>query len=170
MTHSISLVTDGHSCFRVIFMGNMTETFFLWRQHLISILTSIWQGIKLTQDSLIDVSQTHGDNHVRQLEAELINLRRQIQTNKQNNSQEKQRSLGPVEKCRPPDVSFKYFFFLFSGAWLFPVCRPNIYLLPPFFTFVNMQKVSLGFDIIWSKWQRTLQIVTQEDVNVNYVS
>lgn len=59
----------------------------------------------LSQDYLSSVSGTHGDSHVRPLEMEIVNLKRQIQANKQSISQHKYQLENGVETLRPGDVS-----------------------------------------------------------------
>ena len=59
----------------------------------------------LSQDYLVSVSGTHGDSHVRPLEMEIVNLKRQIQANKQSISQHKYQLESGVETLRPGDVS-----------------------------------------------------------------
>ena len=59
----------------------------------------------LSQDYLASVSGTHGDSHVRPLEMEIVNLKRQIQANKQSISQHKYQLESGVETLRPGDVS-----------------------------------------------------------------
>ena len=63
------------------------------------------QGMVLSQDYLASVSGTHGDSHVRPLEMEIVNLKRQIQANKQSISQHKYQLENGVETLRPGDVS-----------------------------------------------------------------
>ena len=65
----------------------------------------LFQGMHLNGDLLNDVAQVHGDGHVRPLEIDLINLRRQVQTTKQTISQEKQSLAESLERIRPPEVS-----------------------------------------------------------------
>ena len=60
----------------------------------------------LSQEYLVSVSGTLGDNHVRPLEVDIVNLKRQIQTNKQEISQHKYMLDGGVETMRPGDVSW----------------------------------------------------------------
>jgi len=59
----------------------------------------------LSQEYLDSVSGTHGDSHVRPLEMEIVNLKRQIQANKQSISQHKYQLDSGVETLRPGDVS-----------------------------------------------------------------
>lgn len=59
----------------------------------------------LSQEYLVSVSGTHGDSHVRPLEMEIVNLKRQIQANKQSISQHKYQLENGVEAVRPGDVS-----------------------------------------------------------------
>ena len=59
----------------------------------------------LSQDYLVAVSGTHGDSHVRPLELEIVNLKRQIQANKQSISQQKYQANDGIENFRPSDVS-----------------------------------------------------------------
>ena len=61
--------------------------------------------MQLNQETLIEVAQSHGDSHVRPLEIELINLKRQIVTDKQIVQQQRLTINGKAERCRPPDVS-----------------------------------------------------------------
>lgn len=63
------------------------------------------QGMILSQDYLVAVSGTHGDSHVRPLELEIVNLKRQIQANKQSISQQKYQANDGIENFRPSDVS-----------------------------------------------------------------
>ena len=59
----------------------------------------------LSQEYLVSVSGTHGDSHVRPLEMEIVNLKRQIQANKQSISQHKYQLENGIEVMRPGDVS-----------------------------------------------------------------
>lgn len=65
------------------------------------------KGMVLTQDYLVSVSGTHGDTHVRPLEVEIVNLKRQIQANKQSISQHKYQLDSGVETMRPGDQNNK---------------------------------------------------------------
>ncbi len=58
----------------------------------------------LNAELLNEVSQVQGDGHVRPLEIDLINLRRQVQAGKQGISQEKQDLSGSLDRLRPPEV------------------------------------------------------------------
>ena len=62
------------------------------------------KGMQLKQEALIEVAQAHGDSHIRPLEIELINLRRQILTDRQVIQEQDHALNGRVEKCRPPEV------------------------------------------------------------------
>ena len=62
----------------------------------------------LTGDLLNDVAQVHGDSHIRPLEIDLINLRRQVQTTKQTIGQEKQAVVEKMDRLRPPEVQLKF--------------------------------------------------------------
>ena len=59
----------------------------------------------LSQEYLASVFGTHGDSHVRPLEMEIVNLKRQVQANKQSISQHKAQLDSGVETLRPGDVS-----------------------------------------------------------------
>ena len=59
----------------------------------------------LSQDYLIAVSGTQGDSHVRPQEMEIVNLKRQIQMNKQSISQNKYQLDSGIEPFRQGDVS-----------------------------------------------------------------
>lgn len=59
----------------------------------------------LSQDYLTAVSGTHGDSHVRPLEMEIVNLKRQLQMNKQSIGQHKSQIENGIEAVRPGDVS-----------------------------------------------------------------
>ncbi len=63
----------------------------------------------LNADLLNEVSQVHGDGHVRPLEIDLINLRRQVQATKQGIGQDKQDLTENLERIRPPEVWFRNF-------------------------------------------------------------
>ena len=63
----------------------------------------------LTGDLLNDISQVHGDSHVRPLEIELINLRRQVQASKQAIGQDKSATGEKMDKYRPPEVGHLHF-------------------------------------------------------------
>lgn len=65
------------------------------------------KGMVLSQDYLSSVSGTHGDSHVRPLEMEIVNLKRQIQANKQSISQHKYQLENGVETLRPGDQNNK---------------------------------------------------------------
>ncbi|XP_058962748.1 REST corepressor 3 isoform X3 [Pocillopora verrucosa] len=65
------------------------------------------KGMVLSQEYLVSVSGTLGDNHVRPLEVDIVNLKRQIQTNKQEISQHKYTLDGGVETMRPGDQNNK---------------------------------------------------------------
>ena len=62
------------------------------------------QGMHLTVDLLSDTSEVHGDGHLRPLEIELINLKRQVQTSKQALSQDKAMLGEKLDRFRPPEV------------------------------------------------------------------
>ena len=62
------------------------------------------QGIQLNQDTLIEVAQAHGDSHIRPLEIDLINIKRQITTDLQIIQQQRATVTGRVDVYRPPDV------------------------------------------------------------------
>ena len=62
------------------------------------------QGMSLGTEMLIDIAQTHGDSHLRPLEAELINLKRQIMTDKQILQEQSMTLSGKVEQLRPLSV------------------------------------------------------------------
>ena len=59
----------------------------------------------LSQEYLVAVSGTHGDAHVRPQEMEIVNLKRQIQMNKQTISQNKYQLDNGIQVFRPGDVS-----------------------------------------------------------------
>ena len=59
----------------------------------------------LSQEYLTAVSGTHGDSHVRPLEMEIVNLKRQVQMNKQSIGQHKSQIENGIEAVRPGDVS-----------------------------------------------------------------
>ncbi|XP_065052135.1 REST corepressor 1-like isoform X2 [Rhopilema esculentum] len=65
------------------------------------------KGMHLTGDLLNDISQVHGDSHVRPLEIELINLRRQVQASKQAIGQDKSATGEKMDKFRPPEPNQK---------------------------------------------------------------
>ena len=58
----------------------------------------------LTVDLLSETSEIHGDGHLRPLEIELINLRRQVQASKQALSQDKALLGEKLDRFRPPEV------------------------------------------------------------------
>ncbi|KAK2552346.1 REST corepressor 3 [Acropora cervicornis] len=61
------------------------------------------KGMVLSQDYLIAVSGTQGDSHVRPLEMEIVNLKRQVQMNKQSISQNKYQLDSGIEVFRQGD-------------------------------------------------------------------
>lgn len=63
------------------------------------------QGMDLSHDHLMSISYTHGDAHLRPLENEITNLRRQIQANKQIISQNKYSVEIGIDDFRLGDVS-----------------------------------------------------------------
>lgn len=65
------------------------------------------KGMVLSQDYLVSVSGTHGDSHVRPMEMEIVNLKRQIQMNKQSISQNKYQLENGIEAMRPGDQNNK---------------------------------------------------------------
>jgi len=65
------------------------------------------KGMHLTVDLLSDTSEVHGDGHLRPLEIELINLRRQVQASKQALSQDKALLGEKLDRFRPPEPSQK---------------------------------------------------------------
>lgn len=58
----------------------------------------------LTGDLLNEIAEVSGDGHLRPLEIELINLRRQVQTTKQSISQDKSLVVEKLDRLRPPEV------------------------------------------------------------------
>ena len=62
------------------------------------------QGMHLTVDLLSETSEVHGDGHLRPLEIELINLKRQVQSSKQALSQDKVQLGEKLDRFRPPEV------------------------------------------------------------------
>ena len=58
----------------------------------------------LTVDLLSETSEVHGDGHLRPLEIELINLRRQVQASKQTLGQDKTLLGEKLDRFRPPEV------------------------------------------------------------------
>ena len=64
--------------------------------------------MSLSTEMLIEVAQSHGDSHVRPLEVELINLKRQIMTDKQILQEQTVALSGKVEQLRPLSVSNFY--------------------------------------------------------------
>ena len=73
-----------------------------------SFISFFVQGMVLSQEYLVAVSGTHGDAHVRPQEMEIVNLKRQIQMNKQSISQNKYQLEHGIEVFRPGDVSQLY--------------------------------------------------------------
>lgn len=65
------------------------------------------KGMVLSQDYLIAVSGTQGDSHVRPQEMEIVNLKRQIQMNKQSISQNKYQLDSGIEVFRQGDQNTK---------------------------------------------------------------
>eukprot|EP00794_Sanderia_malayensis_P017818 gene17818-19596_t len=65
------------------------------------------KGMHLNGELLHDVSQVHGDGHVRPLEIDLISLRRQVQAAKQGIGQEKQEMMDNIDRLRPPEPNQK---------------------------------------------------------------
>lgn len=65
------------------------------------------KGMVLSQEYLVAVSGTHGDTHVRPLEMEIVNLKRQIQMNKQSISQNKYQLDSGIEVFRQGDQNNK---------------------------------------------------------------
>jgi len=63
------------------------------------------KGIQLNQETLIEVAQVHGDSHVRPLEIDLINLKRQILTDKVILNEQSATLVGKADKFRPPLMS-----------------------------------------------------------------
>ena len=60
--------------------------------------------MSLNTEMLIEIAQTHGDSHVRPLEVELINLKRQIITDKQILQEQAIALSGKIEQLRPLSV------------------------------------------------------------------
>lgn len=60
--------------------------------------------MSLNAEMLIDIAQTHGDSHIRPLEAELIGLKRQLMTDKQIVQEQSLLLNGKVEQFRPSQV------------------------------------------------------------------
>uniref|UniRef100_T2M3G8 REST corepressor 3 n=1 Tax=Hydra vulgaris TaxID=6087 RepID=T2M3G8_HYDVU len=65
------------------------------------------KGMQLKQEALIEVAQAHGDSHIRPLEVELINLRRQLLTDRQVIQEQEFILSSRVGKCRPPEMNQK---------------------------------------------------------------
>ena len=59
----------------------------------------------LNQEQLLAVASTHGDVHTRPLEMEIVNLKCQMQNNKQFISHHKLQTDKGIEDFRPPEVS-----------------------------------------------------------------
>lgn len=62
--------------------------------------------MSLNAEMLIEIAQTHGDSHIRPLEVELINLKRQLMTDKQIIQDQSVLLNGKVEQFRPSQVNF----------------------------------------------------------------
>ena len=65
----------------------------------------LFQGMDLSHDHLMSISYTHGDAHIRPLDNEITNLKRQIQANKQIISQNKYQVEVGIDDFRLGDVS-----------------------------------------------------------------
>ena len=63
----------------------------------------------ITQDALIAVSSVHNNAHVRPLEMEMVNLKRQIQSNKQNISQDRYELQAGIDNTRGLEVLYQHF-------------------------------------------------------------
>ena len=59
----------------------------------------------LNEEQLLAVANTHGDVHTRPLEMEIVNLKCQIQNNKQSIGHHKLHTDKGIEDYRPLDVS-----------------------------------------------------------------
>jgi len=68
--------------------------------------------MSLNADMLVDIAQCHGDSHTRPLEVELINLKRQVMTDKQMLQEQAIALGGKVEHLRPLSVREVNVFFL----------------------------------------------------------
>ena len=64
----------------------------------------------LTVDLLNEIADVHGDGHLRPLEIEMINLRRQVQTTKQSVSQDQPLLGEKLDRLRPPEVMIEVHF------------------------------------------------------------
>ena len=83
----------------------MLTIFFVCVFSFVIILKYSFQGMSLSTEMLVDIAQTHGDSHVRPLEAELINLKRQVMTDKQILQEQSMTLSGKIEQLRPLSVS-----------------------------------------------------------------
>lgn len=68
--------------------------------------------MNLSHDHLMSISYTHGDAHIKPLDNELTNLKRQIQSNKQIISQNKYSVEVGIDDFRLGDVSIIPSFFI----------------------------------------------------------
>lgn len=68
--------------------------------------------MNLSHDHLMSISYTHGDAHIKPLDNEITNLKRQIQSNKQLISQNKYSVEVGIDDFRLGDVSFIFFMHL----------------------------------------------------------
>lgn len=65
------------------------------------------KGMLLNAEMLVDIAQTHGDSHIRPLEVELINLKRQIMTDKQILQEQAISLSGKIDQNRPLPLTQK---------------------------------------------------------------
>jgi hypothetical protein len=65
----------------------------------------------ITQESLLVVSGLHSNAHLRPLDMDIINLKRQIQTNKQNISQDRFDLQVGINDVRGLEVGFILFYY-----------------------------------------------------------
>ena len=85
----------------------ITRGVYYFKAIIVKLTSTLSQGMVLSQEYLVAVSGTHGDAHVRPLEIEIVNLKRQIQMNKQSISQNKYQLDSGVEVFRPGEVSYR---------------------------------------------------------------
>ena len=61
--------------------------------------------MQITEDALLEVAQSQGDDHVRRFDVELINHKRQIMTVKDVLGKQKTMISSRIDQFRPPEVS-----------------------------------------------------------------
>ena len=76
------------------------------RYVLTEVFIYLQHGMLLNEEQLLAVASTQGDVHTRPLDLEIVNLKCQIQNNKQSISHHKLQTDKGIEEFRPLDVSY----------------------------------------------------------------